>query len=116
MKLNRLNSVVKQVLRESSSSPQGYMVDPFYHFTPDEEILVNLKEGTFVPDLDGDDVEGYYKSIIDWFHQVLPKEGIPLEIIDKAILRITPTKKECIITSQGRTFKSNLKFKNPKKI
>ncbi|MFX0074002.1 MAG: hypothetical protein ACFE96_01060 [Candidatus Hermodarchaeota archaeon] len=113
MKLNKLKSVVKQVLRETSRGAQGYMIDPFYHYTPDNEIVVNLKEGTFSPDLGGDDVEKYYKSIIDWFHQVLPKEGIPLEKIDEAVLRITPTGKECLIKSQGRTFRSYLKFKNP---
>ncbi|MHA2288105.1 MAG: hypothetical protein ACXABG_04890 [Promethearchaeota archaeon] len=113
MKLNRLKSVVKQVLRESSASSQGYMVDPFYHYTPESEIIVDLKERTFTPNLYGDDVERYYKSIIEWFYQVLPKEGIPIEIIDHAILKITPTGKECIIESQGRTFRSFLKFKNP---
>jgi hypothetical protein len=110
MKLNRLKSVVKQVLRESSSGSKGYMVDPFYHYTPEIEILIDLKEGTFVPELGGDDVERYYKEIIKWFHQVLPKEGIPIEIIDKAILKITPYGKECVIEAQGRSFKSSKKF------
>jgi hypothetical protein len=110
MKLNRLKSVVKQILRESSSDSQGYMVDPFYHYTPEKEILIDLKERTFTPDLNGDDVERYYKSIIDWFHQVLPKEGIPINVIDKALLNITPKGKECVIETQGRSFRSYLKF------
>jgi hypothetical protein len=110
MKLNRLKSVVKHVLRESSSDSQGYMVDPFYHYTPEIEILIDLKKGTFTPDLGGDDIERYYRSIIKWFHQVLPKEGIPIEIIDNAILKITPNGKECAIEAQGRSFRSSIKF------
>ncbi len=111
MKLNRLKSVVNQVIRESSGDSQGYMVDPFYHYTPKYEITIDLKAGTFKPDIEGDDVERYYKSIIDWFQKVLPKEGIPIEIIDKAILKINPQGKECIIEAQGRKFTSFLKFK-----
>lgn len=110
MKLNRLKSVVNQIIRESSGDSQGYMVDPFYHYTPKNELLIDLKTGVFSPDLEGDDVEKYYKSIIDWFHKVLPKEGIPIEIIDKAILKITPKGKECIIEAQGRKFTSFLNF------
>ena len=110
MKLNRLKSVVNQVIRESSGDSQGYMVDPFYHYTPENEIIIDLKKGTFTPDLEGDDVERYYNSIIDWFHKVLPKEGIPIEIIDRAILKINNKGKECIIEAQGRTFASFLKF------
>ena len=110
MKLNRLKSVVNQVIRESSGDSQGYMVDPFYHYTPEKEIMIDLKAGTFTPDLEGDDVERYYKSIIDWFHKVLLKEGIPIGIINSAILKINPQGKECIIEAQGRRFSSFLKF------
>ena len=97
-------------MRESSSSSQGYLLDPFYHYTPEKEILINLIEGIFTPDLEGDDVERYYNSIINWFHQVLPKEGIPIDIIDKVFLKITPKGKECVIESQGRIFTAYLKF------
>ncbi len=110
MKLNRLKSVVNQVLRVTSSDQQEYMVDPFYHYTPEFEIIVDLKTGTFTPELGEDDVEKYYKSIIGWFHNVLPKEGIPIEVIDKAILKISPQGKECLIDAQGRKFSSFLKF------
>ena len=110
MKLNRLKSIANQVLRESSSGSHGYMIDPFYHYTPEKEIFIDLKQGTFKPELKGDDIEKYYKSIIKWFHQVLPKEGIPIDIIDKAYLKITPEGKECVIESQGRSFTSYLKF------
>jgi hypothetical protein len=111
MKLNRLKSIVNQLVRESLSNSHGYMVDPFYHYTPENEILIDLKTGIFSADLGGDDVERYYTSIVNWFHEVLPKEGIPLEIIDKAILKISPQGKECIIEAQGRKFSSFLKFK-----
>ncbi len=73
--------------------------------------MIDLKSGTFTPELEGDDVERYYKSIIDWFHKVPPKEGISIEIIDKAILKISPQGKECIIEAQGRKFTSFIKFK-----
>ncbi len=86
------------------------MVDPFYNYTPEYEIIIDLKAGTLTPDLGGDDVESYYKSIIDWFHKVLPKEGIPIEIIYTAILKINPQGKKCHIEAQGRKFTSFLKF------
>ena len=110
MKLNRLKSVVNQVIRESSGNSQGYLVDPFYHVKPEYEIIIDLKNGTITPDSEGDDVDRYYKSIINWFYEVLPKEGIPIEIIDKAILKISPDGKECVIEVQGRKFTSFLKF------
>jgi hypothetical protein len=110
LKLNRLKSVVNQILRESSGDEQGYMVDPFYHYTPESEIIIDLKSGTFTPNMGGDDVERYYKSIIKWFHAVLPKEGISIEIIDSAILKINPQGKQCEVEAQGRKFKSSLKF------
>jgi len=110
MKLNRLKSIVNQVLRESSGGPQGYMLDPFYFHTPKFEIVIDLKTGTFNPDMEGDDVEQYYKSIINWFHAVLIKEGIPIEVIDQAILKINTQGKHCIITAQGSEFKSYLEF------
>lgn len=87
------------------------MVDPYYHYTPESEIIIDLKAGTFEPELEGDDVEKYYRTIIDWFHEVLPKEGIPLDVIDKAVLKISSQGKECVIEAQGRTFTSFLKFK-----
>lgn len=110
MKLNRLKSVANQVLRESSSDSQGYMVDPYYNYTPENEIIIDLKTGTFTPDPGGDDIERYYRSIINWFQAVVPKEGIPIEIIDQAILKINSKGKECFIEAQGRKFTSFLKF------
>ncbi|MEJ2249888.1 MAG: hypothetical protein P8Y97_09535 [Candidatus Lokiarchaeota archaeon] len=86
------------------------MIDPFYHYTPDFEILVDLKLGIYTPEVEEDDVKKYYDLIIRWFHEILPKEGIPLNIIDKAILKISAQGKECIIEAQGRRFKSFEKF------
>ena len=110
MKLNRLKSIVNQILRESSGDEKGYMVDPFYHYTPENEIVIDLISGTFTPDLEGDDVERYYRSLINWFHEVLPKEGIPIDVLDNAILKINSEGKECIIEAQGRKFTASLKF------
>ena len=86
------------------------MHDPFYHATPDREYVIDLLTGTITPDMKGDDVEKYYKGISKWFHEVLPKVGIPIDVIDKAIIVITPDGKECIIQAQGREFRSNVKY------
>ena len=110
MKLNRLKSIVNQILRESSGDEKGYMVDPFYHYTPENEIVIDLISGNLIPDLEGDDVERYYRSLINWFHEVLPKEGIPIDVLDNAILKINSEGKECIIEAQGRKFTASLKF------
>ncbi len=42
MKLNRLKSVVNQAIRSSGGVKGEYMIDPFYHYTPEIEIEVNL--------------------------------------------------------------------------
>ena len=56
MKLNKLKSLAHQVLRESSKDSQGYIIDPFYHYTLEYKITINLKTGIFTPDLGEDDV------------------------------------------------------------
>jgi hypothetical protein len=57
--------------------------------------------------MEGDSVEDYYTTMSKWFHEVLVKEGIPLDVIESAIIRITPDGgKTCIIVAQGRTFES----------
>ena len=112
MKLNRLKSIVNDVVRTSISSPNGnYLLDPFEHYTPTIEIKIDLKNKTFTPNLDGDAVETYYSAICDWFHEVLPKEGVPIDIIDSAILNITPKGKECVIKANEREFKSFFPYK-----
>ncbi len=104
MKLNRLKSIVNDILRTSAATEDGYRLDPFEHYTPDEEIIVDLIHGTFSPEREGDDVEKYYGAISKWFLDVLPKEGISLEVIDKATLTISPRGKKCIVEADGRQF------------
>ena len=111
MKLNRLKSVVKEALRTSQISTIGYIIDPFSMYTPEIEYEIDLITGIIVPDCEGDDVEKYYKQISLWFYKVLPKEGIPIEIIDKAIINITLKEKKCIVKAQGREFTASYKYK-----
>jgi hypothetical protein len=106
MKLIRLKSIAYNALRTETGTSTGYMEDPFYHITPKREILVDLISGTLTPNMQNDDVEKYYKAISKWFHEVLPKEGIPIEVIEKAIIIISPKGKKCIIKAQGREFTS----------
>ena len=116
MKLNRLKSIVNELIRTSISRPNGqYLIDPFEHYSPELEIKIDLKNKTFIPDLDGDAVEKYYSAIIDWFHEVLPKEGIPFDIIDSAILIINPKGKECIIKAKERKFRSFFSYTDEEK-
>jgi hypothetical protein len=112
MKLNRLKSIVNDLIRTSISRPNGqYLIDPFEHYTPEIEINIDLKNKTISPDLDGDAVETYYNAISDWFHEVLLKEGIPIEIINRATLNISPKGKDCLIVANGRKFRSSLIYK-----
>ena len=111
MKLNRLKSVAHEALRDSISDKEGHLIDPFHHYTPEREIEIDLLTGNFTPDLEGDDVERYYKKIIAWLPSVLAKEGIPLEAIEKAQILITPEWKVCTITAQGKEFTSTYLFK-----
>jgi len=112
MKLNRLKSIVNEAIRTSISRPNGhYLIDPFEHYTPEIEIKIDLKNKSFLPKLDGEAVETYYSAIIDWFHEVLPKEGIPIDTIDCAVLKINPSGKECIIKAKEKEFRSFLSFR-----
>jgi hypothetical protein len=61
------------------------------------------------PSREGDSVEQYYTTMSRWFHDVLKKEGIPIEVIESATITISPGKgKRCVIVAQGRTFESTL--------
>lgn len=111
MKLNRLKSVVNEAIRFTITSKSGYLQDPFIMFSPEVEYEVDLIAGKITPNCEGDDVENYYKKIAAWFRDVLPKEGIPLDIIDKAIIEISPERKKCIIQAQGREFTAEYMFK-----
>ena len=108
MKLNRLKSIVNEVLRTSAATEDGYLLDPFEHYTPEEEIIVDLINGTFSSERDGDDVEKYYRAISKWFIDVLTKEGLSLEAIDKATLTISPKGKKCIVEAGGKQFKAEI--------
>ncbi len=63
MKLNRLKSIVNEVLRTSAATKDGYRLDPFEHYTLEEEITVNLINGKFSPEREGYDMEKYYSAI-----------------------------------------------------
>ena len=107
LKLGRLQSIANNAVRGSLWSHEPYGDDPFkYHDAP-FEIIVDLVSGKISPDMEGDSVEDYYTGITRWFHDVLVKEEIPLEIIDSAIIKISPGGgKICLIESQGRKFES----------
>ena len=111
MKLSRLKSVASNAIRTSIRDKKGYMLDPFEHHTPEFEIEVDLITGMLIPDMEGDDIERYYSAISKWFREILPKEGIPLEIIDKAIIKVSPKEKRCIIKAQGREFTAYVPYK-----
>jgi hypothetical protein len=111
MKLKKLKSVAYNAIRTSTDDDKGYMLDPFEHYTPEFDIEVDLITGKITPDMEGDDVERYYTAISKWFHEVLPKEGIPIEVIDKAIIKLSPKEKRCIIQAQGREFTSFISYK-----
>jgi len=111
MKLSKLKSVAYNMIRTSVGDEKGYMFDPFEHYTPEFEIEVDLITGKLTPDMEGDDVERYYTAISKWFREVLPKEGIPIEVIDKAIIKLSPKEKRCIIQAQGREFTSFIRYK-----
>ena len=111
MKLNRLKSIVNQVINTSASVDGKYALDPFDHYTPEIEIEVDLLTGKLTPDMEGDDVEKFYVSISKWFQGVLSKEGIPIEVIDKAIIKLSPQGKIGIIESQGREFRASIDYK-----
>lgn len=110
IKLKRLKSVAYNALRGSIAWKGGYRIDPFEHYTPEEEIIIDLVTGEFTPERDGDDVEKYYSKVYEWFHDVLPKEGITIDVIDKAIITISSEGKICTIIAQGREFKARVKF------
>ncbi|MFW9848353.1 MAG: hypothetical protein ACFFF4_04390 [Candidatus Thorarchaeota archaeon] len=107
MKLSRLQSVANNAVRGSIWSHEPYGNDPFLYHAPPYEIVVDLITGTLTPDMEGDSIEQYYSTISRWFHDVLKKEGIPLNVIERAIIRITPDREKiCLIVAQGRTFES----------
>ena len=85
MKLSRLQSIANNAVRGTiwshtvEDNPAGF--DPLGYHSPSFEIVVDLVKGTLTPDMEGDSVEKYYKTISRWFHEALVKEGIPIEAI-----------------------------------
>ena len=111
LKLKKLKSVAYNALRDSLVWKGEYLLDPFGHYTPEEEIIIDLVTGRIYPERDGDSVEEYYSKIHEWFLEVLPKENISTDIIDSAVIKISPTGKECIIVAEGREFMTEIRFK-----
>jgi hypothetical protein len=55
IKLKKLKSVASNALRQSIAWKGKYRIDPFEHYTPEEEIILNLISGILSPERDGDD-------------------------------------------------------------
>ncbi len=114
VKLNRLRSIANNAVRPSNWATGEIPFDPFEHVRPRGTFIVDLITGTITLETkDGkeklvsdDDVEKYYKAMAQWFHQGLKKEGIPLDVIESAIIKITPDQKQCLIVAGGKTFES----------
>jgi len=111
LKLKKLKSIAYHALRDSLRWKGEYLLDPFGHHTPEEEIIIDLLTGRISPERKGDSVEKYYSKIHEWFLEALLKEDIFKDIIDSAVIKINPLGKECIIVAQGREFRANLKYK-----
>ena len=116
VKLSRLQSVANNATRgEIWTHGRGF--DPFKFHDAPFEIVVDLVSGILTPDMEGDSVEEYYTAMSRWFHDVLKKEGIPLDVIESATILITPGGgKTCMIVAQGRTFESWSKQKKKREI
>lgn len=110
MKLNKLKSVANNAIRDSIWTPEALGTYPFEHVRPRQKIIINLITGDLTPDMEGDSVENFYKVMTKWFHDVLKKEDIPIEVIDSAIITITPENRECVIIAQGRKFTAKRNF------
>lgn len=122
MKLIRLRSIANNAVRYSnwSTVESGSHFDPFHHFQPRGTFIVDLITGVITWETeDGkeilvsdDSVEKYYKAMAQWFHDALAKEEIPLDVIESAIIKITPDMKKCFIVAGGRTFESGKRKRN----
>ena len=106
MKLIRLRSVANNAIRDSIWTSEYHGPIPTYHFGIKHDFTVDLLTGKLTPDMKGDDIEEYYQAMSKWFHRALEKEGIPLEIIEEAVIYITPNGRKCVIKANGRTFES----------
>ena len=101
MKLKKLQGIANNAVNV------GDWYYPFEMITPPFEIEVDLIKGRLNPNMKGDDVEKFYKGISKWFHEVLQKEEMPIEVIEKAVVQIQPSARpKCIIVAKGKTYSS----------
>ncbi len=104
MKLKKLKGIANNAVNVGT----GCLHYPFGIISPPFEIKVDLLRGEMNPDMKGDDAEKFYKDISRWFHEVLQKEKIPVEVIEEAVILVGPTKKpNCIIKAKGKIYSSN---------
>ncbi|MHA2084961.1 MAG: hypothetical protein ACXAAP_14930 [Candidatus Thorarchaeota archaeon] len=109
MKLSRLQSIANNAVRNTIWSHKPSGMDPLAFMKPAFTITIDLVSGTITPDMEGDSVEQYYTTMSRWFHDVLKKEEIPIDVIERATITITPDEgKKCVILAQGRTFESTI--------
>jgi hypothetical protein len=101
MKLKKLQGIANNAVNV------GDWCYPFVFITPPYEIEVDLLKGKLNPDMKGDDVEKFYKGISKWFHEVLAKEEISINTIEKAVIQIKPNARpKCVILAKGKTYSS----------
>jgi hypothetical protein len=110
MKLIRLRSIANNALRDSIWTPETIGEYPFEHVRPNQTIVIDLLHGKFTPDMEGDDIEKYYKAMSKWFDGALEKEGIPITVIESATITLTPEYRKCEIKAQGKTFTAKRAF------
>lgn len=108
MQLKRLKGIANDALRQFMLTP-ARMTNPLFQFGKiNENITVDLLTGKIDPPRKGDDVEDYYRNLSSWFKDALLKEGIPIAIIDKAVIVITTDGAQiCTITANGKMFESS---------
>ncbi|MBI2576989.1 hypothetical protein HYV84_07275 [Candidatus Woesearchaeota archaeon] len=101
MKLSKLRGIANNAVQPGAWS------FPFSSVKPPYAIEVNLVTGRITPEPQGDDVEAHYKKVIAWFHESLKREGIPLSVIEKAVIHLRrETSPACTIIARGKTFSS----------
>ncbi len=102
MKLNKLNAIAHNALHLGEAFNPLTML----HITLPCEIQIDLLTGKFTPELNEDDsLRKHYEGVINWFHQEVQKEGIPIDVIEEAkIIIYKNTDYKCIIKAGGRMF------------
>ena len=81
--------------------------NPINAMTIHQHIEVDLISRKIIPDREGDDVEKFYMKVCEWFREELERKNIPINIIDRATIKIMPKERpECEITVQERIFRN----------